>query len=95
MKRPAGRKTVVRTLLLGAAGVAALFVTLPTLTGRATSTAADTPPQGAQRPAERNVPPEEARADRARPESPRIREAHSDGGYTYWLEHEGSRENSH
>jgi len=92
VKRSKG-KTIAKALL-GLAALVALLLALPTVTGKQASTTAEVPASADGGSAARNMPPE-PRADRARSDSPRIREAHSDGGYTYWLEHEGSRENSH
>ena len=96
MKRPAKKKAVGRNLST-AAGAAALLATLSSLTGKATTAAAHAPLRAVEGAAVHNAPPppQQARADPARSDSSLMREAHADGGYWYWLEHEGPREDSH
>jgi len=84
MKRST-RRTLTRALV-GFAVAVALLLTLPTVTGKHATEAGDVKDHAEVRSAGRNTPPEAPRADR---------EAHSDGGYWYWLERQGSRENSH
>lgn len=86
MKRWTRKQTVTRILLV-LAGLAALFATLSTGTGKSASTAGDAPVRANHRSETRSASPQgEPRAGR---------EAHSDGGYWYWLEQQGLRENSH
>ena len=81
------RKQAVTRILLTLTGLAALFATLSTGTGKATSTTEDAPVRADLRSETRNTPPQE---------EPRAgREGHSDGGYWNWLEQQGSMENSH
>jgi len=86
MKRWTRKQTVTR-ILLALAGMAALFATLSTGTGKGQPTPEDVPLRADHRSDTRNTPPQE--------EPSTGREAHSDGGYWYWLERQGSRENSH
>jgi hypothetical protein len=85
MKRWTRKQTVTR-ILLALAGLAALFATLSTGTGMGHVTE-DAPVRADPRSETRSAPSQDW---------PRAgREAHSDGGYWYWLEHQDSSGNSH